>query len=165
MKFSTQLDRAFLRKSYARRIFHNHRALLLSCISTPLAAFSIAGAQLNPWTVSSLSAVAFVVLVYSAVWFRQSKALDSWLRQQGNEPVHYTILEDSIETSSAIGSARLKWSAFKRITLTNFDTLLYFQQGGTLSLPTALIPGEALELLKEHFNVNGKKVEDIRRTV
>jgi len=115
-------------------------------------------------SIIALSVLALYLAICAFAWFRQSKALDDWLRKQAGAPVVYSLSETTIESSSEVGSTKLKWDAFRSLSISEFDTLLKFPHHGPLTLPTDQIPVEALEFLKKQFVTNGKKVEDRRKT-
>ena len=114
-------------------------------------------------SILGLSAFVLYLIIAGVAWLRQSKALDEWLRQQEGAPVIYSLSDEAVETTARISSAKLKWDAFHRLSISDFDTLLLFSFHGALTLPTDQVPVEALEFLKKRFLAYGKKVED-RRT-
>ena len=110
-----------------------------------------------------LSAMGFYLAIAGFAWFRQSRALDDWLRRQGDAPVIYSLSEETIESCAEVGSTKLKWDAFRSLAICDFDTLLVFPQHGALTMPTDQIPVEALQFLKRQFLAHGKRVEDRRK--
>jgi hypothetical protein len=125
MQFPLSLTATFLKKSYARRIFHGWWKLVLAAILVLIGTFASAReGHLSAWSVFGLTAVGLAVLVFGAAWFRQSKAIDDWIRAQGEALVIYSLSDDAVETASAVGSTKLKWDAFRGLAITDEDTLL-----------------------------------------
>lgn len=164
MQFSIRLTKSFLKRSYARRMFCNSWKLAIAIVLI-FVSFVLHGAILisDASSVFALSSIGFALLIFGAAWLRQSKMIDDWIRAQGDAPVVYVLSEESVESSSTMGSMRLKWDALYRITITNCDTLLHFQRLGALTLPTDQVPVEAMDYLKGRFRAHGKRVEDKRK--
>jgi hypothetical protein len=165
IQFSLELTPEFLKRSYARRIFSGWWKIALAAAAIGLIViWEVRHGPIGMITVFALSALSLYIIVFSIVWFRQSRALDDWIRQQAGAPVIYSLSDATIETSSGVGSTKLKWEAFRRLSISETDTLLMFSQHGALTLPTGQIPLEALNFLKKQFVTHGKKVEDRRKT-
>jgi hypothetical protein len=164
MQISITLTAGFLKKSYAKRIFRSWWKFLIAfAMITVSVVADLRSGQFGPLSAFGVSAVGFCVLIYGLAWFRQLKALNDWLKKQGSAPVTYTISAEAVESTSEVGSAKLKWDAFSRLTISDLDVLLFFQRSGALTLPTQQVPQEALEFLKQQFLTHGKKVEDKRK--
>ena len=164
MQFLLTLTPSFLKRSYARRIFRGWWQLLIAGVLILVAVGGdILSGHFDSLSAFAVTALGLCVLVYGVAWFQQSRALGDWLKQQGGAPVIYTLSEDAVESSSEVGSTKLKWDAFARLTISDLDVLLVFPRTGALTLPTGQVPSEALEFLKQRFLAHGKKVEDRRR--
>ncbi len=164
MQFSVKLSAKFLKRSYAKRLFPHRWLGAIAVVAVGYAAASQAirgGFSFFP--IFGVSLIAFYLLICGVALIQQSRALDDWREKQGEAPVLYSLCEDSIESFSQIGSTKLKWSAFRSLAITEFDTLLMFSARGALTLPTDQIPGEALEFLKKQFSAHGKKITDARK--
>jgi hypothetical protein len=164
MQFPLKLTAQFLKRSYARRMF---RGWWKITIATVVAAVVVtADAMRGPLGITSifvLCALGFYFVIAGVAWFRQSRALDEWLRQQAGAPLIYSLSEETIESTAEVGSTKLKWDAFRSLAISDFDTLLVFPHQGALTMPTDQIPREAIEFLKKQFLSHGKKIEDKRK--
>ena len=140
------------------------KLVIAAVVVLVVATWEIRGGAIGMYSVFALAALAFYVVVAAIAWHRQSKALDEWLRQQAGAPVIYSLTDETIESSANVGSTKLKWEAFCRLSISDFDTLLGFSSHGTLTLPTEQVPIEALEFIKKQFLTRGKKVDDNRKT-
>ena len=164
MQFPLYLDATFLKKSYARRMFHGWGKLAIAVVLVLVSTALSAGEDhLSAWSVFGLIAVGLAGLIFGVAWHRQSKAIDDWIRAQGKAPVIYALSEDLVETTSAIGSTKLKWDAFRGMAITDEDTLLLFPHSGALTLPTRQVPSEAIEFLKKRLLAHDKKIKDKRK--
>jgi hypothetical protein len=164
VQFPVTLTARFLKRSYAKRIFHRWWLVVIAVIAVSFATrSSILEGPFGLLPMFAFAAFGVYVVLSAVVWTRQSKALDEWLRHQAGAPVIYSLSEEAIESSAAIGSTRLKWDAFRSLTITDFDTLLAFSPHGALTLPTDQVPPEALHLLKKQFLAHGRKVDDQRK--
>jgi len=164
MQFPLHITAAFLKRSYAKRTYRGWWKVLASVAVIVLMWIADeSGSHTGPLMIFAMSMLTLYVVLCVIAWFRQLRAIKDWLRMQGEVPVIYSLSEETVEASSAIGSTKLKWDAFKKITVSDFDTLLVFSYHGALTLPTAQVPKEALDLLKTRFAAHGKKVEDKRK--
>lgn len=163
MQFSVQITAGFLRRSHGRRLFRHPWRLVLAVVLVGLSVgMDLRDGHLENWSVLCLSAVAFGVLIFAIGWHRQSKVIDDWCQKQGDAPVVYSLTESEIEAVSQMGSMRLKWDAFSHLKISEWDTLLHFGRGSALTLPTAQVPAEAMNFMKQQFVSHDKKVEDAR---
>ncbi len=164
MQFPVQLTASFLKSSYARRMFYGWwKIAIATAVGAAAVIMNAMRGPLNGGSIFIMSGLGFYFTIATVAWFRQSKALDEWLRRQAGAPVIYLFSEDGIESSSAVGSTKLKWDAFRSLAISDFDTLLEFLFHGALTLPTDQIPREALEFLQQRFQANGKKIKDRRK--
>jgi hypothetical protein len=164
MQFPLKLTAQFLKRSYARRMFRGWwKIVIATLVAVALATADAMRGPLSITSVFALSALGLYLVIAGIAWFRQSRALDEWLRRQAGAPVIYSLSEETIESAAEVGSTKLKWDAFRSLAISDFDTLLVFPYHGALTMPTDQIPGEALEFLKTQFFSHGKKVEDTRR--
>ena len=164
MQFPVTLTSGFLKRSYARRIFRSWWKILIGmALVLPVVVEDLLSGHFSALSAFGATVVGFCFLFYGLAWFRQSRALNDWLKKQGGAPVIYSLSEETVESSSEVGSTKLKWDAFARLTISDLDVLLVFPRTGALTLPTAQVPSEALEFLKRQFLAHGKKVEDQRR--
>jgi hypothetical protein len=165
MQFPLSLSAAFLKRSYARRMFSGWWKLVIAAlVALVAAAWEIRGGAIGMFSVFAIAALVLYVVIAAIAWRRQSKALDEWLRHQAGAPVVYSLSDEAIESSAEVASTKLKWEAFHSLSISDFDTLLGFSSHGALTLPTEQVPVEALEFLKKQFLAHGKKVEDKRKT-
>ena len=162
MQFPLHITAAFLKRSYARRTYRGWWKVLAS-VSVIVLMWIADETGTHTGLIFVMSMLSLYVVLGAIAWFRQLRAIRDWLQMQGDAPVIYSISEETVEASSAIGSTKLKWDAFKKITVSDFDTLLVFSYHGALTLPTAQVPKEALDFLKTRFAAHGKKVEDKRK--
>lgn len=163
MQFPLSLSAAFLKRSYAKRMFSGWWKIVIAAVVVAIVTvWEVRDGSIGMFSIFAISALGFYLLVAAVAWIRQSKALDEWLRQQAGAPVVYSLTEEAIESSAKIGSTKLKWDAFRSLAISDFDTLLGFSSHGALTLPTEQVPTEALEFLKQQFLARGKKVEDRR---
>jgi hypothetical protein len=165
MQFPLKLTPEFLKRSYAKRMFGDWwRMAIAAVLIGVVVVWEIMRGSIGMISILALSVITLYLVICGVAWFRQSRALNDWLRKQAGAPVIYSLSDATIESSSEVGSTKLKWDAFRCLSISEFDTLLMFSQQGALTLPTDQIPGEALEFLKKQFVAHGKKVEDRRKT-
>lgn len=164
MKFSVHLSAAFLKKSFSRRVFYDAWKLAIAYVA--ILAGSIVGygdPEFRTCAVFGFSLAGLGTALFGAIWIHHAKVIGDWLRRQGDAPVVYSLTEESVETTSSIGSSKLSWDAFTGLTITEFDTLLKFPRAGVLTLPTEQVTVEVMQCLKERFQAYGKKIEDRRK--
>jgi hypothetical protein len=164
MQFSLNLSAAFLKRSYAKRMFSGWWKILIAAVVVGVVTiWEVRSGSIGMFSVFAISALGFYLVIAAVAWRRQSKALDEWLRLQAGAPVVYSLSEEVIESSAKVGSTKLKWDAFRSLSISDFDILLEFSSHGALTLPTEQVPVETLEFLKKQFLAHGKKVEDKRK--
>jgi hypothetical protein len=164
MQFPVKLSAKFLKRSYAKRLFPHWWLGAIAVVAIGYAVVSqVMRGGLSFFPIFGISLIVVYLLICGVAWLRQSRALDDWREKQGETPVLYSLSEDSIESVSEVGSTKLKWSAFRSLAITEFDTLLMLSAHGALTLPTDQIPDDVLEFLKKQFSAHGKKVTDARK--
>ncbi len=115
-------------------------------------------------SIFALSALGFLILLFSYAWFRQCRVIDDWVLKQGDQPLIYHFDEDAVTAESVIGKTTLKWGAFKKLTVTPLHTLLEFPRGaGALTLPSDQLTDEVTEFLVRQFQAHGLAVTNARK--
>lgn len=163
MQFSVTFDPAMLRRSYARRLFQAKWVLGLAAGLVIASVIVRPEKSLGALQIVGLSGLGLVAAIFGVAWWRQSRAIDSWVSRQEGRPVVYRLTDDGFESESASGSVRLKWEVLDAILIANEDTLLMFGSEGTLTLPTAQVPAEALRFLTQKLEARGRKARERRR--
>lgn len=164
VSFSVVLERKFLRKSYARRLFYHPWRLVAAVVAMAFGVWWMmrdGGFGVLPWMVLGIAGLFAVVC--GLAWMQRAREIDRWLEGQGGLPVVYTLSEEKIETESFVGKTALLWMAFSGLTINEEDTLLHVQGGAALTLPTRQVPTEALGFITRKVGAAGKNVEDQRR--
>ena len=161
MTASFNITREFLRRSHLKRLF---RRWWLIAIALVLILPSVIGdlkvGGLSGTSIFALTAVLILVLRFAVSWRRSSNSIDDWVRQQGDEPVHYSFSSDSVTSKSAVGETTLKWSAFSCLKVSPFHVLLEFpRKQGALTMPTEQMNSEVLQYLVATFKKHGLRVE------
>ncbi|HOG92669.1 MAG: hypothetical protein BWX86_00559 [Verrucomicrobia bacterium ADurb.Bin122] len=165
MQFPLKLDARFLKRSYAKRMFYGAWKLAIAYLFILIfVGVSYSDPELRGWCIFFLAVAGVGTAIFVAAWIRQSKSIDDWVSRQGDAPVVYALSEGEVESTSQVGSTKLKWDAFSGLMISDFDTLLLFpRSAGALTLPTDQVPSSAIEYLKARFTAVGKKVEDKRK--
>ncbi|CAN5584156.1 hypothetical protein BH09VER1_BH09VER1_40310 [soil metagenome] len=162
MEFSATLTEQFLKRSHAKRMFYGWWKIALAVVVAGWFSYLDLRHGSGGFSFFLVGVVAVYFAIAAFAWARQTRVIRQWIRQQGGKPVVYVLSEEGVEGRSEIGSTKLKWEAFKRLKITDFDTLLFYVTHGEMTLPTAQLPPEALEFLRSRFLAHGKKVEDSR---
>ena len=165
MQFPIRLTARFLKRSYVRWLLHGWWKVLIavSFVAVKLVPEAIRG-ELSGLSYVGVSALGVLALVMLGAWVRQSRFLGDWIRRQGDAPVIYTLTDEAVKSTSALGGLKLKWDVFDRLTISDFDTLLEYSWPSALTLPTDQVPAAALELMTSRMLACGKPVDDRRRS-
>lgn len=161
MTASFTITRTFLRRSYLRRMFHRWWLNLIAiAMISPSVISDLQRGTLSNISTFGIAAVSILVLRHATAWYRQSQTIDDWISKQGEAPIHYQFGADAITVESTIGKSTLKWSAFKRLTITPFHLLLEFpRRQGALSLPANQVTPEVCTFICDRFSENGLTVK------
>lgn len=165
MQFPIRVTAGFLKRSYARWLMRGWRLTLIAVgvVAVKVVPEGIRG-DLSGLSYVGISALGVLALVMLGAWIRQSRFLGDWIRRQGDAPVIYTLTDEVVESTSALGGVKLKWDVFDRLTINDFETLLEYSRPNALTLPTSQVPAAALELMKSRMLAHGKIVDDRRRS-
>jgi hypothetical protein len=146
-------------------MFHDRWKLAAAYLAVlVLVALNFGDPAFRGWAVFFFTLIGLGSLVFSVAWFTQAKGIDDWVSRQGDAPIHYVLSDETVETISQAGSAKVTWDSFAELAVTDFDTLLKFpRRAGVLTLDTAQVPAGAIEFMKERFRAHGRKVEDARK--
>lgn len=165
IQFPIRLTGEFLKRSYARWLLRGWWKVLIavSFVTVKVVPEAIRG-ELSGLSYVGVSALGVLALVILGAWIRQSRFLGDWIRRQGDAPVIFTLTDEAVESTSALGGVKLKWDVFDRLTINDFETLLEYSRPNALTLPTSQVPAAALELMKSRMLAHGKAVDDRRRS-
>jgi hypothetical protein len=152
MTFTITLKREFLKRAYARRIFGDSWKLGIALIALVIGAVILFD---NPETKGWALLFAGVALVgvgtLISAWLIQCRQINKWADRQGDAPVHYTVDNEWIETSSLSGSNKLKIDVFERLEVDEDTISLFYSRMGALTLPLAQVPKEAFDAIEASF--------------
>jgi hypothetical protein len=164
IRFEVTLSRYFLRRSHSRRIFRNWWQLVIAAgLVFTLSNLAIANFRVGNISEGWGAVLRFIAFFCGFAWDRMARPIDRWARQQGGAPVRYVLTAECVETTSELGSTRIKWTAFETLIVSDFDVILETSVANALTVPTAQIPPAALDYLRQQFEAQGKKVKDRRK--
>src|SRR5688572_17159310 len=113
MQFPLKLDARFLKKSYARRMFYGAWKLAVAYLFILVfVGVSYSDPELRGWCIFILAIAGVGTALVAFAWFRQSRSIDAWVNSQGDAAVVYAQSEEVVESTSQVGSTKLKWDAF-----------------------------------------------------
>lgn len=152
IEFEVHITESLLHRVMLRRRF---RLWWLKLIAMALIGYAIAyDVRRGHWSTLStvgVMLIAFLLLIYIAVYVRDRSLFADWKRQQGDAPVHYCLTEETISARSNLGSSELKWSVLSGLIEHRDCLLLGMGRTGHLTLPRADVPAEALAFIRKKF--------------
>jgi hypothetical protein len=148
MTFTVTVERAFLKRIYAQRIFGDSWKIGIAFLALTIGVVTLySSPSTRAWAMLFAGVVVLGAGVLVSAWLIQIKQIDKWADRQGSAPVTYTIGDGSIEATSESGANKLRFAVFEKLEIQKEAVLLYYSRMGALTLPLAQVPQEALDLL------------------
>jgi len=152
IEFDIHITEQLLRRLMLRRLLRLWPRLLIAIAL--IGASLVLDSRSEHWSAVSImgvTALVLLIVIFTAVYVRNMRAIAAWKTQQGDAPIHYSLDEAVVCARSNLGAMELKWTAFREMKEYQDCLLLCLSSTNHLTLPLADVPAAAVELIRQKF--------------
>ena len=159
LEFEINHTPALLMRVFWHRVMKGWLLMVIAC-AVLVASFLLKKGP-DATAASGITLVGVFIAVYVVAFVQQRRQVAAFFRQQGDEPLHVTLTEESFRGASRLGVTELKWKAFKELRIHRDYWLLCFPSRGHITLPSKNVPADAAEFIRNKFQELGLPVRKV----
>lgn len=152
VEFDIHITEQLLRRMMLRRLLRRWPRLFIAIAL--MGAGLVLDSRSEHWSAVSImgvTALALLIVIFIAVYVRDTRAIAAWKIKQGDAPIHYSLDEAVVRARSNLGAMELKWTTFRELVEYQDCLLLCLSSTNHLTLPLADVPEAAVELIRQKF--------------